>query len=258
VASGALETTVVLSGPVDLDLRRLDADPIDTKCEKEMYVCLWNGNKEWERGFIASKGREEEFPKQKKNQTCLLCNSVILDCDSLSGGRRIPYLRHKGDTTSFPFLSFVQKTIGKKRKKYHFFFHTIFISKKRKENMLSRVLSHSLMGASLVRSLAQVVHITDENFKEVVLDSKKPVIVDFFAEWCGPCKMLGPLIEAEALKSGDDIVVAKIDVDGNPQSAMESMVRVHGFTTNAPLKDISCAVPSSNIIVHCIHTHICT
>nr|ANM86849.1 thioredoxin 2 [Stygiella incarcerata] len=93
--------------------------------------------------------------------------------------------------------------------------------------MLSRLFSHSLIGSSstsLLRSLAQVVHITDENFQDVVLDSKKPVIVDFFANWCGPCKMLGPLIEAEAAKSGDEIVVAKIDVDENPQSAMDSMV----------------------------------
>ena len=57
---------------------------------------------------------------------------------------------------------------------------------------------------------------TDGNFDELVLNSDKPVIVDFWAEWCGPCRMVGPVVE----EVGDDYegmaVVAKVDVDSNP------------------------------------------
>lgn len=65
------------------------------------------------------------------------------------------------------------------------------------------------------------VHFTDDTFDEKVLQSDKPVMVDFFAEWCGPCKMAAPIIDELSEKYADTVVIGKIDVDENSQSAMQ-------------------------------------
>lgn len=57
-----------------------------------------------------------------------------------------------------------------------------------------------------------VIHITNENFQEEVLNSTKPVLLDFFATWCGPCQMLGPIVE-EIADERSDVKVCKVDVD---------------------------------------------
>ena len=64
-----------------------------------------------------------------------------------------------------------------------------------------------------------VLHITKENFEAEVLHSDKPVLVDFFATWCGPCRMVGPVIE-EIAEENDQIKVCKIDVDQEPELAI--------------------------------------
>ena len=64
-----------------------------------------------------------------------------------------------------------------------------------------------------------VIHVTEQTFKAEVLDSTKPVIVDFWATWCGPCMMLAPVLE-EIAAEHPELVVAKVDVDENPQLAM--------------------------------------
>lgn len=70
-----------------------------------------------------------------------------------------------------------------------------------------------------------LVHIDDNNWKQEVLDCDLPVIVDFFATWCGPCKLLGPVLE-EIAAEREDIKVAKVDVDENNALANQYRIRV--------------------------------
>ena len=65
-----------------------------------------------------------------------------------------------------------------------------------------------------------VVNITNANFKEEVLDSEKKVLVDFWAPWCGPCRMVGPIVEEIAAENAN-IKVAKINIDEQPQLAAQ-------------------------------------
>ncbi len=64
-------------------------------------------------------------------------------------------------------------------------------------------------------------HFTDENFNEEVLSSNIPVLVDFYAEWCGPCKMLAPTIEALATEYEGKVKVGKLNVDNAPDTAQK-------------------------------------
>jgi len=68
---------------------------------------------------------------------------------------------------------------------------------------------------------ANVVHVTDEDFKSQVLDSDVPVLVDFWAEWCMPCKMIAPILEELAAEYGDKLKIGKVDTDSNRQVAMQ-------------------------------------
>ena len=69
------------------------------------------------------------------------------------------------------------------------------------------------------------VNVTDENFESEVIKAGKPVVVDFWAEWCGPCKQLAPLVEAAAEEFKNDITVCKMDIDANRETAVEYGIR---------------------------------
>jgi thioredoxin 1 len=66
---------------------------------------------------------------------------------------------------------------------------------------------------------------TASNFQETALDSDKPVIVDFWAEWCGPCKMVGPIVEQIASEYEGKAVIGKLNVDTNPETAGKFGIR---------------------------------
>ncbi|PCJ20053.1 MAG: thioredoxin [Candidatus Cloacimonadota bacterium] len=67
--------------------------------------------------------------------------------------------------------------------------------------------------------------ITQDNFDEIVDNSKAPVLVDFWAEWCGPCKMLIPVLEELSSEYGDDLTIYKANVEENPKLAQKFKVR---------------------------------
>ena len=69
-----------------------------------------------------------------------------------------------------------------------------------------------------------IVTLTDENFEEEVNSSTVPVLVDYWAEWCGPCKMIGPLVEEMAEEYSNRLKVGKLDVDENQSSASKQNV----------------------------------
>jgi thioredoxin 1 len=65
------------------------------------------------------------------------------------------------------------------------------------------------------------IHVTDDAFEQTVLKSSTPVIVDFWAPWCGPCKMVAPILDKLAQEYGDKIIVAKVNTDDHNQWAMK-------------------------------------
>ena|SRR4030065_563427 len=73
--------------------------------------------------------------------------------------------------------------------------------------------------------MGKPVVLTDQNFKNEVLESKVPVLVDFWAEWCGPCKQIAPIVEEIAQNYDSKIKVGKVDVDANSQTALNYMIR---------------------------------
>ncbi len=70
-----------------------------------------------------------------------------------------------------------------------------------------------------------IVHTTDATFSQDVLKSDKPVLLDFWAEWCGPCKMIAPILDEIATEYKDKLRIAKIDIESNPQTPPKYGIR---------------------------------
>ena len=95
--------------------------------------------------------------------------------------------------------------------------------------------------------MAEPVEVTESNWDDTVLNSDVPVLVDFWAEWCGPCKMIAPTVHEMAVQYDGQLNVGKVDVDSNPNIAMKYGVRsipaLIFFKDGKPVDQIVGAVP---------------
>ncbi len=99
--------------------------------------------------------------------------------------------------------------------------------------------------------MSNYIELNDSNFEQEVLKSDIPVLVDFWAEWCAPCKVIAPLVDELAQQYSGKIKVVKMDVDQNPQSSMNYGIRsiptLLFFKDGQPVEQLLGAVPKNQI-----------
>jgi thioredoxin 1 len=100
--------------------------------------------------------------------------------------------------------------------------------------------------------MSQLLYLKEENFKEEVLESPIPVLVDFWAEWCGPCHMIAPIVEQISEEYAGRIKVGKLNVDESPQIAAQYGIRgiptLMLFQGGKAVEQIIGAVPKASIV----------
>ena len=100
--------------------------------------------------------------------------------------------------------------------------------------------------------MGAAMHVTDASFVGDVLQSDKLVLVDFWAEWCGPCRKVAPVLEEIANELGDKVKVVKLDIDANPETArayrVMSVPTLTLFKEGKPVQSVAGAKPKADII----------
>jgi thioredoxin 1 len=100
--------------------------------------------------------------------------------------------------------------------------------------------------------MANTVEVTDASFESDVLNSDKTVVVDFWATWCGPCKMVAPVLDEIAGENKEKLTVAKLDIDANPATARDyqvmSIPTMIVFKGGKPVKQIVGAKPKAALL----------
>lgn len=100
--------------------------------------------------------------------------------------------------------------------------------------------------------MSRIIQLTDSSFDEEVFEAKLPVLVDFWADWCGPCRTMGPVIEQIAEEFEGQLKVAKLNVDDNPGAA--SFYGIRGIPTmilfkeGKPVEEVIGAVPKEQLV----------
>jgi len=97
-----------------------------------------------------------------------------------------------------------------------------------------------------------VTEVTDNNFQAEVIESEKPVLVDFWAAWCGPCRMVAPVVEEIASERGEALKVVKLNIDENPNTAVQfnvmSIPTLILFRDGQPAKTVIGAYPKRKLV----------